>query len=541
MGNIPYPEGHKPAWLIESEQRNPHLTPEVAKSQFDAQYSANMKSMSDNVRIAKETEERMQLRKFGGNTVMFTLRKPRDMLRKAAPPPFAFDEVPQLFGYVAHTWAKSAGYDVSGAIVAAVTTAAAVIDDRYRLEVRPESNWVVSARQWSFLCGPSSAGKSPAINAITDPLQAMHIELNYQWGLRNQDAKKEDREPEPAIFTSDANVPALSEVLRANERGVLMLTNEFASWIGAIDSGDKGDAAKNRGDWLQLRDGGARQINRIQRGSVLVPNWGVSVLAACTPDGLAKQMRQMPEDGLIQRFIPCILAKPSAEPEGDSREALRVWGTALQWGYQVTSCTAKTSISLSPEARAMFDAEVRSLRDLLRSTEDFASAYASHLGKHPGMLAEVALVFHVFWTHPDGKLPTQVGAEIMACAIRYMRKVRKHAHSLYSSVLSASPAYDLARALARSIIASEKPITTIARADMTAICADFRKADDRLRREAVQLLEDADWIEASARGVYGGWPREYQVHPQVFAIFAREGEQWRERRAAVKDLITEAE
>ena len=470
----------------------------------------------------------------------FASRKPRDMLRQAAPPPFTLDEVPPSIGFTAQSWSQAAGYDISGAIVAAVTTAAGAIDDRYKLTVRAESNWSVSARQWSFLCGAPSAGKSPAINAVMGHLKGMHIALHATWEMNNKDLKKEERDPEPALFTSDANVPALSEMLRANPRGAILQTSEFASWIGAIDSGDKGDAAKNRGDWLQLRDGGAYQVNRIQRGSILVPNWGMSVLAACTPDGLAKQMKQMPEDGLIQRFVPCILAKPTEEPQGDARGAMTTWGLWLDYAYAATTCHYDTFIDLSPEARALFDAEVRSVRELQKATEDFAPAYASHLGKHPGMLAEIALIFHVFWTGQK-PLPTQISVEVMACAIRYMRKVRKHAHTLYSSILSASPSYDLARAVARSLVAADEPMTTLSRADMSAMCSDFRKADDRLRREAVQLLEDADWLEANSRGSYGGWPREYLVHPQVFAIFAREGEQWRARRAAVKDLIAEAE
>lgn len=490
------------------------------------------------LRARSEAEERRELRKMTGVSVLFAQRKPRDMLRNAAPPPYSIDDVPPSIGEVVSTWARSAGYDVSGALVSAVTTAASVIDDRYRLWVRPELDWSVSARQWSFLCGPPSAGKTPALNAMTKRLKAMHSELNFQWEMRNRDRNKDEKEPVPALYTNDANTSALSEMLRANERGVMMVTNEFASWVGAIDSGDRGDAMKNRGDWLQLRDGGAWQVNRIGRGSVYVPNWGVSVLAACTPDGLAKHMKQMPEDGLIQRFVPCILAKPTEEPAGDSRGALSTWGQWLEWAYKVTTCQHTTYVNLCDEARAMFDEEDRSIKQLQKATEDFAPSYASHLGKHPGMLAEVALVFHVFSAPPGSQAPHNVlSAEVMACAIRYMRKVRRHANTLYQSILSASPAFELARALARSIVAAEVPMTTVARADMSAMCGEFRKVDDRLRREAVQLLEDADWLEANTRGTYGGWPREYQVHPQVYAMFAREGELWRARRAAVKEAI----
>lgn len=468
----------------------------------------------------------------------FASREPRDVLRRAAPPPYEFDDVPRSIGEFAWYFSQATGYDPSGVIVACVTAAASVIDDSYRLSVRPESNWTVSARQWAFLCGGPSAGKSPCIRAAADHIKHMHGVLYERWREANEGLHSNEREPVPALYTSDSTIPALSVALQANPRGLLMLTEEFSSWIGAIDAADRGEGAKNRGDWLQLRDGGPHQINRVERGAVYVPNWGVSVLAACTPDGLAKQMKQMPEDGLIQRFVPCILSSPNLDATGDARPAMLAWANRLESAYQVTTVDLPTEIVLGSEARALFDAEVRQLRQLVISTEEFSPSYAAHLGKHPGMLAEVALTFHVF-CGAVGRPPAQeVGAEAMGYAIRYMRKARRHAHTLYSSILSSAPAFELARALARSVVASEEPVTTISRDWMTQHCQAFKKAEDRLRREAVQILEDADWLSAQTHvRTYGGWPSRYAVHHRVAELFAREGEQWRARRAAVRDAI----
>ncbi len=527
-----------PPWFAAAQRRNPHLTPEVAKAEADAEQMRAMADAAANMRAAKEAEERMQLRKMSGQSVLFEFRKPRDVLRKAAPPAYSFDDVPTAIGNVAYYYSQATGGDQSGIIVAAVTAAASVIDDRYMLNVRPESNWRVSARQWSFLCGGPSAGKSPAIRAATDHIKHMHGVLYDRWRSEHDDS---DNEPAPALYTSDTTVAALSETLQVNPRGLLMLAEEFASWIGAIDSGDRGDAAKNRGDWLQLRDGGPHQINRVQRGAVYVPNWGVSVLAACTPSGLSKQMKHMPEDGLIQRFVPCIMGASDTDAKGDARQALREWGQWLEWAYVTTTRDYQAYIELSAEARELFDAEVKAVRELVVATEEFSPAYASHLGKHPGMLAEIALVFHVFGQH-GGTLSNEVSGQTMQCAIRYMRKVRRHAHTLYSSILSSAPAFELAQALARSIVASDEVITTCGRDWMTQHCQAFKKADDRLRREAVQILEDADWLEAQPGArAYGGWPSKYSIHPKVFEMFAREGEQWRARRAAVRDAIGDAE
>jgi hypothetical protein len=472
----------------------------------------------------------------------FASRTPRDILRRAAPPRYDFEDVPRAIGEFAWFFSQSTGYDPSGAVVAAVTAAASVIDDAFKLLVRPESDWQVSARQWAVLCGDPSAGKSPCIRAATAHVKYMHHELYERWREANEGLRREEKEPVPALYTSDSTIPALSVALQANPRGLLMLTEEFASWVGSIDSADRGESAKNRGDWLQLRDGGPHQINRVERGAVYVPNWGVSVLAACTPDGLAKQMKQMPEDGLIQRFIPCIMATPDLDVRADARDALREWGARLERAYTVTTTNFPTWLRLSEPARVLFEAEERSIKQLVIATEAFSPAYAAHIGKHPGMLAEVALTFHVFNGVQGGTPPPELSAEAMHYAIRYMRKARRHAHTLYSSILSSAPAFELARGLARSVVASEQPVATISRDWMTTHCQAFRKADDRLRREAVQMLEDADWLSAETHvRSYGGWPRSYAVHHKMFDLFAREGEQWRARRAAVRDMIGDAE
>jgi len=539
-----------PEWLRRVQQRQAgsvtgRFWPEDAESAGDIDHVATEKPQSAadgllNYRLAKEAEERIQLRLLTGNTERFELRKPRDVLRKVSPPPFAFDDVPRSMGDFAYYYSKATGFDQSGIIVACVTAAASVVDDGYKLTVRPESEWHVSARQWSFLCGGPSAGKSPMIRAASDHIKHLHGVLHERWRAENEGKRREEKGPAPALYTSDTTIPALSERLQGNSRGLLMLTEEFASWIGGIDSGDRGDASKNRGDWLQLRDGGPHQIDRVERGSVFVPNWGVSVLAACPPDALARQMKQMPEDGLIQRFVPCILGPPNLDASGDCREAMTTWGQKLEWAFSATETPYPTFRSLSADARVLFDAEVRQLRELVIATEGLSPAYAAHLGKHPGMLGEVALVFHVFGD--STQLTTEVNAEAMSYAIRYMRKVRKHAYALYSSILSSAPAFELAQAIARSIVAADEALPTISRDWMTQHCQAFKKADDRLRREAVQILEDADWLEASVRvRAYGGWPSKYDVHQGVFAMFAREGAEWRARRAAVRDAIGEAQ
>ncbi len=306
--------------------------------------------------------------------------------------------------------------------------------------MRPESDREVSARQWAVLCGDPSARKSPCIRAGDRARQVLHHELYERWREANEGVRKDERDPVPALYTSDSTIPALGRVA-GQPRGLLMLTEEFASWVGGIDSADRGESAKNRGDWLQLRDGGPHQItNRVERGAVYVPNWGVSVLAACTPDGLAKQMKQMPEDGLIHRFAPCIMATPDLDVRADARGRAARVGLAAGTAYIVTTTAFPTWLRLSEAARILFEAEERSIRALVVATEAFSPAYAAHVGKHPGMLAEVALTFP--------RLCARAGRRAVAGGRRRGDALRHSPHAQgraatrtppYSSILSTAP------------------------------------------------------------------------------------------------------
>lgn len=467
-------------------------------------------------------------------------RVPRNILASPTPSPFWFDEVPLCVAQLAYAYNKATGFDQSGIMVAAVASAAALIDDRIKLQVSNEMNWKVGSTVWAALLGGVACGKSPSIRAASDPIKEMHILLSIKHQTDNKGREPEERDPRPSLFTSDATVPALADILKDNPQGGFILTEEFASWIGAIETGDKGATGKQHGDYLQLRDGGARQIDRVGTGNTLVPNWVASLLAASTVNGLASNVKQLPDDGLMQRIIFCFMSPPNLDAKGDCRNETAGWRDCLYWIHQSTFGHSAV-LEFSADAQELFMSERRNVLELAIATEAFAPSYAGHLSKHPGMLAEIALVFHVLCCYGKGETIYQpVSVEALGYAIKFMQRVRKHSYYLYSVVLSKSPAFDLAQSLARSIAAFENPIEFIARNDMTQHCGEFKKAvnNDRLRREAVQLLEDADWLRPNAgERMYSGWPTKYHVNPRIFPLYAHEGEMWRKRRAAVKDAI----
>lgn len=462
----------------------------------------------------------------------FHSKIPQNFINEVVAPPLDLANVPEPVAAFARSCSSAYGFDLSGLVMAALTAAAAMMDDGYQLEVMPR--WHVSARLWTVLIGKSASGKSPILKKATAPIKAKHNEFAAEYDRACESLQS--GEPRPirlALYTSDATIEALSERLRENPRGMLVLTEEFSSWIGGIDSSSKGDAAKNRGNWLQLYDGGSYQVDRVMRGSILIENWGASILTASTPSGLSEQLKYLPEDGLIQRFIPVIVGTMNHSADGDAGEQLDSWKNWLFWIHGYTS--QHPLIRFSPKARELFMKTKADLGRMAESSDAISGALASHISKHTEMVARLALVFHVF----DPRQPQDLSVETLQMAVNLMGQLRKHSVALFADIFGASPSADIARALARSLAAADPgQVQTIGRDWMTQHCRAFEKAkDDRIRREAVQLLEDFDWLRDAGTGNYAGWPKKFDVNRNIFRLYAREGEVHRAKRAAVKALF----
>ena len=458
-----------------------------------------------------------------------------DILRELAAPDFTEACVPEPIFRVADAFSKATGFDRNGVIGAATAVAAAATDDRVRLLVRRESDWIESARLWVVIIGSPSDGKSPSIRVTSDPMKELHKELFARWLAENPDPDAKDAAPRPAVYTSDATVEKLSDLLQNNPRGLLMIQEEFASWIGGIDA-YKGDGnAKGRGDWLQLYDGGAHQVDRVKRGSVLVLNWSCSVLAAATRATLTSNLRQLPEDGLIHRFIPIIVRRPGAESDFDAKPALDAWARLVREIFVSTTCDSwSLRHRISVNAQILFDRERAEIRQAIDALADLSPALASHLGKHAGMIARIALAFHVVDRRPGDAIE----ADTMQRAIAFMRIVRRHAAVLFLHILSQSPALELARSVARTLLAEK--VSEVGRHTFTQHCRQWRGAPEWHQRQAVQLLEDAGWLTADPTSrAYGGWAASrWFVHPEVHIRFAEHGEAQRKRRRHIKAALT---
>jgi hypothetical protein len=361
--------------------------------------------------------------------------------------------------------------------------------------------------------------------------------LRDRWHVDCEAASDTDKKPpRPALFVSDATIEALGDTLAGNARGILYVSHELDSWIGSHDAYRDGQGSRDRGHWLALYDGGPHEVQRVQRGTQLVPNWSASLLTATTPSGLQRHARSLPADGLIQRFMP-VMVQPMRAPDlgitGAAVEAARAtYGARLRelFDYRPTH-----PVRLTADAAEMFRARRDELREQVPAMAEVNAPFAAHLAKHAGMIGRVALVLHAAGCelHPAERA---VRADTMAAAIRLMRRIGRSAAAMYSALGGVDTAATVARAVARSILADR--LAEFTRHALMQSCRPFRDAPEFARDSALRLLEDAGWIVAveGARR-WGGRPSTFAVEPRAHEMFGEFGEAHRARRSKVRAAI----
>lgn len=207
--------------------------------------------------------------------------------------------------------------------------------------------------------GLPSAGKSPAINAVAEPLAALAGDLNDDFEERMrahrgaaQEAKerralweadvkaavKENRPPpaeplaaaEPArpckrrLCSTDPTVEAARDLSASNPRGLLLHRDELAGWIGSMDRYGKGGAGADRAFWLQAYEGGRWTSDRVKDGDDGrdVPHLTRGIVGGIQPDRLASILLSGDDDGLSARFIYAWPAPPSGVSDPPAGKSL---------------------------------------------------------------------------------------------------------------------------------------------------------------------------------------------------------------------------
>jgi hypothetical protein len=290
----------------------------------------------------------------------------------------------------------------------------------------PWPGWAEPPVLWCMAIGNPSAGKSPALDAITRPLaeierarrEAAEPERK-SWAEKAEVAKiaegawkeavkaalKEGDEPPakpatcdpgpepfpPRIMLNDATIERVAVILERQPRGVLQLRDELAGWIEGMARYSTGS---DRPFWLEAYGGRRYSVERMGRDPVTVERLTVAVLGGIQPDRLKSLMLKADDDGLVARFLPFWPDPAPIKTPGHGADDVFIRGVvqrlqALGMAEDDAGNPRPWFVPFDEPAQRLLVALRQSCREWEGEAEGLLLSF---IGKLPGMAARLALI-----------------------------------------------------------------------------------------------------------------------------------------------------
>jgi hypothetical protein len=339
---------------------------------------------------------------------------------------------------------------------------AGAIGNSRRVQLK-RGGWTEPAILWTAIVGESGTHKSPAIDHARDfPRQrqaqarksyaaamdeyqaelAKHKEAMKAW-RSNSDGGEMPREPERPVMEraiiDDTTIEAVGPILVDNWRGVLLLRDELAGWLGGFDR--YANARRGGGEsarWIEMHGGRPVIIDR-RTGvppTLYIPRAALSVGGGIQPGILRRLIGDEHRDnGLLARLL---MAWPPRRPRRWTDDAPDESLTAAVqgvydrlWELAPTVSDGEPApivVQLTRDATDMFAAFVNAHGiEQYQLDGDLAAAWS----KLEGGAARLALVHHLVrraYGHPESDIDT----ESMEAGITLARWFGREDRRIYS-------------------------------------------------------------------------------------------------------------
>lgn len=471
--------------------------------------------------------------------------RPVDLWGNFEPPPLPRNLLPRVIDDFAFGLSQHMGADPAGLAMAALTVCAAAIPDTIQVQVkRHDASWCESARIWTMLVGPPSTKKSPIISAASGYLRKIDLMLVRDWQTRwarwnTLDKVEKATTPEPVQtrkLIEDTTVEALQEALRGSTEGVLCLRDELSGWFGSMEKYGGGGKASStdRAIWLQAFNGGSYSINRIGRGTTVVPNLSVSLLGGVQPDAIRKLAADAVDDGLLQRMFPIVLRPATVGDDVPMPPTQAVYDfTVMMLG------------GMRPGSRALqFDDDAQAVRrqlenrhNWLMTAEVLNPKLASHVGKLDGLWARLCVLWHAIEHANVSQPPGVITASTAGRVAEFMRIfLLPQATAFYGGILGLSDDHERLKAVAAHVIAHRLTEITV---------RDVQRGDRAMRKIAkadvlpiLEQLTALNWL-SEVPGPRASSDPTYLVNPAVHTLFAERAAREKAKRDSAKRALDE--
>ena len=375
------------------------------------------------------------------------------------PPPLP---VPAIFGDAWGQWIEAAA-EGKGApcdyVAGALLAVAGSLIGKSRW-AHPYGDWREPPVIWSVLVGNPSSRKSPGLDAVRAPLEALSDRLMTAaapaleaWRKRKEIAdlhdaawrekykqavKKRESLPTypaeadagdeplgPVLEINDATVEGLTKFLARQQRGTLVVRDELAGWLGGMNRYHGGSS--DRPFWIEAYCGRRHAVDRVSRDGEEVRRLSVSLVGCIQPEPLSSLLLKPDDDGMVARFCPFWpLLSPPKRPvrmsdSGCAEQAFgRLHGLKMPTDYEGDP---KPDFNPFPEtAQARLDAFTREAFEWEKEAEG-SGLLVSFIGKTNGLSVRIALILTFLdWAASDQiDPPVEISEDYCLRAVGFVR------------------------------------------------------------------------------------------------------------------------
>lgn len=380
----------------------------------------------------------------------------REMMHTPAPS-INYDLLPPLLATRAKEVSVSIGCDPLVPAWAGLAAAAAAIDAQIRLELMP--GFKVPPVLWLVTVGPPADRKTPGARPMLSILKTLEgediprqkaAELFYEaQAAAHAEAKKdylaaakspefvlsgqdeqtlpymppEPKPPHPLRLTvSDITSQKLVRMCADRPRGVLCHLDEMKSWAAKMNGSQGTDS---RSTWVKGYECDSETMDRVGNNnsgadnSIIATNFAVSMFGNIQPRVFRAYLKDLSEDGLIQRFVPAILrpelSDVKGEPIPEHLTSAERYEQHIRLLYALPVTTYRLSTDAYNQYRAFQDWFLALKKDerLIKSDDIYMTA----LGKIEGTCGRIILFWHLF----DNPQSSEVSGETAKRAIAFVQ------------------------------------------------------------------------------------------------------------------------
>jgi hypothetical protein len=335
---------------------------------------------------------------------------------------FPVEALPEPIRGFVREGALALGCDPAYLALPALAVAAGLVG--YTRVLRLKRSWRVPSVLWTLVVADSGSLKTPAFRLATDHLFTMQKHLDSEFkGQHAQYAEAKEKwkaaakaareagetvldEPEPpvcrTVFTSDATIEAVAELIDENPRGLFVACDELAAWLGSFTRYKGRAGGTDLPRWLSMHSAGGFAYHRKtgDHRRIVVPHAAVSVTGGVQPGVMARAMAgEFMEAGGGGRLFLAMPPRPVKEwteleidRETEERyHALLEALFAVEF-YQRDGREVPHILQLAPEAKAAW---VRFYSGWAKEQAAVEGELAAALSKLEEGAARFALIHHI--------------------------------------------------------------------------------------------------------------------------------------------------